>query len=219
MKNINKNNWYIQGNQAKISLMRLHASFNVCKNDESVFYQLIVNDNDMKTLTLNFYTLEDVISFVENVVSKCNSLDEVLTNYQQMFYDGLFSLPNEDKSIKSETLDLTKEEVDQAIIDYFGKDKDYGLSVERDLYIDYNGVPKVAFYLVDYKDDSGRMLTEGDVKNVLSSYADSLDYELIDYKYVGGIHRAGYSYDEDTPHYEGIEVRVKPKEIKKTLKR
>ena len=64
------------------------------------------------------------------------------------------------------------------------------------------------------------MLTEDDLRRVLSHYADSFNYDLEDYKYIGGIHRVGYYFSEDTPHYDGIKLFVKEKnnEFKLTKK-
>ena len=79
------------------------------------------------------------------------------------------------------------------------------------------------FYLIEHLDydgikrDNMIMLTESDLKAALNHYINFYNYELIDFKYIGGIHRVGYFFDEDTPHYDGIQLEVKTKEKLKTL--
>ncbi len=219
MKNINLGHWGVSGNSATISLPHLHAKFNVLKNDTFIYFQLIVTDSSMETLDLNFYTLEDVIMFTEDVVNKCFSKEDVLDKYQQMCKGGVFRLSGGMKPPKGNTITLTPDEVNQAIIEYFGSKKNYRISVKEQVYIDFYGQQQINFYLTEHLDYDGIkkdikcMLTEGDIKNALSAYVDFYSYELIDFKYIGGIHRTGYYFDEDTPYYEGIKLNVKQKNI------
>lgn len=229
MKNINRRNWSLDGNKASVSLMNLHAKFEVLKNDNSIYYQLVVTDSNMDTLTFNFYTLEDVISFTENVVSECRTKEDVLNQYQQMYEEGEFRLPGGMKPPKKNKISLTPNEVDEALVGYFGEGKDYRISVkDEEPYIDFEGNPKVPIYLVEHIDFEGAkkeisyMLTDSDIKHALAHYIDFYGYDLEDFKYIGGIHHTGYFFDEDKPYYEGIELTVKekqkeqPKKLKKT---
>jgi len=218
MKNIEFNNWSVINDKASISLSHLHAKFNVLKNDKFIYFQLTVTDSNMQTITFNFYTLEDVISFTENVVSKCWTNEEVITRYQQMFENGEFRLPGGLKPPKKEKITLTPDEVGKAIIGYFGDGKDYRVSVRDKLSVDFYGNPKMNFYLIEHLDYDGikkdieHLLTDGDIKIALANYVDFYGYDLDNFKYIVGFDRTGYYFDEDTPHYEGIELRVTHRE-------
>ena len=224
MKNIDLDHWGVIGNKAAISLSHLHAKFYVKKNDEFIYYQLIVTDSNMETLTFNFYTLEDVISFTEDVINKCWSREEVLDKYQKMYEVGLFSLPGGMKPPRKGISLLSPEDVEQAIIDYFGSGKNYDVSVDSELYVDFNRQQQIVYYLVEHLDydgiqrDISCMLTNGDIKNALSAYVETCGYELVDFKYKGGIRKVGFFIDEDTPHYEGVSLNVKKMDAPKQKK-
>lgn len=227
MKNINLSNWSVSVNIATVSLPSLHSKVSILKNTEFIYFQLTVTDSNMEILTFNFNTLEDVIMFTEDVVYKCSSKEEVLDKYQQMYKEGLFRLPGGIKTPKRNTITLTPDEVDQAIIEYFGSGKSYRISVKEKVYLDFHGQQQISFYLTEHLDydgikkDIGYMLTEDCIKNALSAYVEFYGYELVDFKYVGGIHKVGYYFDEDTPYYEGIMLNVKQKDVsnKKRLKK
>ena len=59
--------------------------------------------------------------------------------------------------------------------------------------------------------------TNTQLKNALNNYVKTYNYEVIDFKYIGGVHKVGYFIEEDTPYYDGIQLNVKKKE--KTLAR
>lgn len=122
-------------------------------------------------------------------------------------------------------INISPEMVKKAILDYYDEQKKFNLSVNEELSI-LNGNPNLRYYLIEhledtkFKKDLKSMLTEDDLRRVLSHYADSFNYDLEDYKYIGGIHRVGYYFSEDTPHYDGIKLFVKEKnnEFKLTKK-
>ena len=62
-------------------------------------------------------------------------------------------------------------------------------------------------------------LTEGDLRKAFDFYVEDLDYEVIDFKYLDGIHKVGNHFDQDTPHYEGVQLEVIKKEKEKILNR
>lgn len=224
MKNIELNHWGVENNKASISLPHLHAKFSILKNDEYVYFQLIVKDSNMKTLTFNFYTLEDVISFTENIVSKCWTNEEVVARYQQMYDDGEFRLPGGMKPPKKEKITLTSNDVDEALIGYFGDGKNYRVSVREEVSEDFQREPKVLFYLTEHLDYDGikrdveYLLTDSDLKTALANYVGFYGYELIDFKCLWGTFNGKY-YKEDIPYYEGVELKVttKEKSYQKTL--
>ena len=52
-------------------------------------------------------------------------------------------------------------------------------------------------------------------KIFINYYLEKNNCELDTFKYVGGIRRVGYFIDEDTAHFEGIELAIKDKSLKR----
>lgn len=217
MKNIELNHWYIKDNELSISLMRHHVSIRILRNDKNIFYQLVVIDSNRESLLFNFYTLEDAVRFTEDNISKCMDNKEILKQYKELFYNEQFA--NIDGlRVEKDKIELSKDEVLDLITSYYGEDKEYEVYTIIDLSIN-NNEPNIDFYLVEDCDGITNevKLTDGDLENVFKDYLSNTTYEFIDFKYKGGIRRVGYFVDEDTPYFEGIELRVKPKE--KVLKK
>lgn len=223
MKGITLDHWYVEENELRISLMRFYVQIKVLKNEKTVYYQLFVKDSDDRELTINFYALEDAISFTEQVVNKSEDSNEVLEKYTLMFGSDIFYSPfPKTKNAETSIIELTIDEVDEAIVGYFGKGKNYRVSSEQEVSL-YNNQIDLRFYLIEHLDydgikkDNKIMLTESDLKAALNHYINFYNYKLIDFKYIGGIHRVGYYFDEDTPHCDGIQLKVKPNERNKVL--
>ncbi len=218
MSRMELNHWFTKDDGLSISLMRFYVGIQVLKNNTNIFYQLTVIQDSKEELTFNFYSLEDAVSFTENVINKCENKQQILDKYIEMFENNQFKSPFKEKKEKDEnsTITLTPDEVDEAIIEYFGSGKNYRVSAKEELSF-HNNHLDIYFYLIEHLDYDGikkdikTMLTRGDLKNALSAYIDFYNYELIDFKYIGGIHRVGYYFDEDTPHYDGIQLEVKTK--------
>ena len=221
MKKIGLNHWFIKDNKLEVSLLNLFVSIEITKNNQNVFYRLRVTDQDMETVMFNFYSLEEVVSFVEDRIRKCHNTEEVIDIYQDMHENKGFHKFEEAINSNNKII-LFPEDVDGAIIDYFGRDKNYRVSVKEELTIAGNE-PNIKFYLIEHlqydgiKKDITILLTEGDLKKVFKDYLSDLNYELASFKYIGGIHKTGYFVDEDTPYFEGIELLVKEKD--KVLKK
>ncbi len=204
--------WFVKGNQVSASLRHWAVSIDFCHNGKNLYFPLKVYKDGKELLKFNFYTYEDAISFTNHVVNKCWTTDEILEKYQEMFSEK--KLKSLEEKVKNDKISLTPEEVDQAIIDYFGKEKEYPVSCKEELTMNKKGVD-LAFYLIEHTREDGvrrdisTRLTKGDLMNALRAYIEFYGYELLDFKYIGGIHRAGYFIDEDTPHYDGIELKVK----------
>ena len=215
MEFITLDHWGVDGNKASIALPHLHAQFNVLKTDEYIYYQLVVNDSDMKQITMNFYTIEDVMGFIQNVVSNSWTNKEVLDRYNEMKEEGKFRLPRGLKQPQKGKIMLSPDDIEEAIIQYFGNGKDYKVSVREDLYVDDNRSPQIKFYLIEHFDEINKdieyLLTETDLKMSLANYISDNGYDLNDFKYVGGVRKVGYFVDEDMAYFEGIELNVSEK--------
>ena len=188
MKKIDFNHWFIKDNKLEVSLLNLFASIEITKNDQNVFYKLRVSDQDIINMYQDMHINKDF-----------HGLDEVIGN------------------TANHKIVLLPEDIDRAIIDYFGENKNYRVSVKEELTINGNE-PKIKFYLIEHieydgiKKDIKTLLTEGDLKNAFKNYLRDLNYNLESFKYIGGIHRVGYYFDEDTPYFEGVELLVKEKD-------
>ena len=115
---------------------------------------------------------------------------------------------------------LTEKEVYNAIIDYCKQGNDNELSVEKSIYI-YDDEIILDFYLIEkvqrdkITHTSRYKLTNLDLKDAFNYYLEKNNCELDTFKYVGGIRRVGYFIDEDTAHFEGIELAIKDKSLKR----
>jgi len=223
MNKIDLNHWYLKENEISISLLRFHVKINILKNKEFIYFQTIIKDTNEQELTFNFYSIEDAISFVEKTVANCKNNTEVMERYETMFENNEFKspYPNENSTAES-TIELTPEEVKHTILEHFSTEEKHQVSVEEELSIHQDHLD-LRFYLIEQIHHDGinkdvrTMLTEEDLKMALDDYANFYGYELICFKYIGGIHRVGYYFDEDTPHYDGIQLIVKQKNRGKIL--
>ena len=100
MRRLELNHWNIKDNELSISLMRFYTSIKICKNDQFIFYNLFVKDNEDKTLSFNFYTLEDAILFTEKIIYLSHDTNEVLEKYILLFENKEFNGPNSNKNVK-----------------------------------------------------------------------------------------------------------------------
>ena len=216
--------WFIKDNEVSTSLMNWYVSIDISMNNKNLLFPLKVYKGGKVVLTFNFYTFEDAIGFTNNVVNKSWSIEDIVLKYQTMFSENCFVGANGKKDkVQDSFISLTPEEVDQAIIDYFGSGKSYRVSCKEELSI-YNGEPDIAFYLIEHleydgiKKDISTLLTIGDLMNALGAYINFYGYELLDFKYEGGVHKPGYTFDDFTPYYNGIRLHVKKKEQDKGLR-
>ena len=220
MKKIDLNHWYLNNNNLSISLMKYCVNIITRKNSYGIYYQLIVLGEDKNELIFNFYTLEDSISFTENIVNKSNSFDEIVNEYETRFKNGEFSgpqldiieTPNEDSKVI-----ITTDKLEQIMANYYGNGKRYKVTVEHDLN-SFNTKPQVLFYLIEHLDYDGIkkehkiLLTNHDVESAINDYLSSSSYELVDYKYLGDFHYNGYHIDPDKSTFTGVELTIKEKE-------
>lgn len=119
--------------------------------------------------------------------------------------------------MEEKIISLNKDDVKRIIVEYYSKGNE--LSVYEELSL-CNGNPDLKLYLVEHlnnKEINRILLTIEDIKEVLNNYANSNNHELLDFKYIGGVHTVGYTFNEDTPHYDGIRLIVKEKYQDKKL--
>lgn len=211
MQRFELNGWFVDGNELSISLMRFYVSINLLNQNGYISYRVRVKQ-DQDELIFNFRTLEEAYTFVYSKVNKSRNLDEVANSY--------FAEKEEEEQTSKIT--LTPDEVDWALFSYFGSGKNYQVSVASRLETEQRQ-PKIIYYLIEryeydgVKRENKTRLTNGDIKTALQAYVEFYNYDLVDYKFIGGVHSVGYYLDEDTPYYEGIEITVKSKDVDKKL--
>ena len=131
-------------------------------------------------------------------------------------------------------LTRSENEVIDILSNYYSKKLNKEITVKYDLGIKYetvgNGVyeetvaiPDINFYFedtIEHKNVVAKItsyLSLETIEEILKDYAESLNYEYDSFQYLGGIRHAGYFVDEDTPHFDGMQIYVKEKSMKKKL--
>jgi hypothetical protein len=217
---IKGNNWYYKGNELSRSLRRFYNKIELKQNGRVNYFELQVINGELDTLVFNFYNLGDAISFVENVIDKCQTFEEIISKYQELCANNQLENPQLEinQELKDTKMTLTEEQVAEAIARCFGEGKNYNVSVSKELGTDFNGNPTIRYYLIEHLDyeeikrDNRILLTNADIKRAIEYYLNDLNYDVIGFKYIGGVHRIGYFFDEETPYYEGVEVELREKE-------
>ncbi len=114
--------------------------------------------------------------------------------------------------IQNNKVILQPYEVDQAIIDFFGRDKDYKVSVAKDFTM-VDGNLNIDFYVIEhlYNDKMGTgiktKVTDDDLKAVFEDYVSAYKYKVNDIEYIKNSDKK-----DDFSSYEGIELNVTKKE-------
>ena len=201
MKRVSLNHWYVEDNRLEISLMWFHVNIDVGSNG---CFLTVVEDGTNKT-SFYFNNLEGAIDFTEKFIASCKDVELIKETYKIITQGG------------SKEVMLYPEEVDQALIEYFSEGRDYRVSVKEELSIEDNQ-PKIDFYLIEHlkygdaEENVKTLLTNEDLLKAFNKYLEDINCEIKDFKYMRGIHHAGYDFDEDTPYYEGVILNADKKE-------
>lgn len=81
MKRLELNHWFSKDNNLNISLMRFYVEINI---EDNLFKMKIYDSNQDKVL-LNFNTLEESISFTEDIINKCHTTQEIIDKYNELY--------------------------------------------------------------------------------------------------------------------------------------
>lgn len=197
MKILRANKWYIKENTLNISLPPYYISIERERDDFYIVYSV---DEKNHPLYLGFNNLEDAVTFTEKYFNKYIDRNLILKEYGNFIKE------------KEDVVTLGPDSTIAVISNYFSKKLDKDLPCEYELSLKNMG-PAITFYLGEDK----IKLEESDLKEVFESYVNNLGYEYNGFKYIGGVHRVGYYFDEDTPYFHGIEISVN-KEKNKVLR-
>lgn len=67
MEKLDKDNWFVDGNELEISLVNFHARIEMNFEEEDVNFLVIITDKDMNMGFFRFDNLEDAIVFVDSI--------------------------------------------------------------------------------------------------------------------------------------------------------
>jgi hypothetical protein len=87
------NHWYIKDHDMVISLIRFCIKITICFNENYLFYRLTVYENGKEELVFNFYSLNEAVYFTEDYINKCNSKEEILHEYEELYKQKKLSKP------------------------------------------------------------------------------------------------------------------------------
>ena len=90
MKKINKNSWFLMENELSIALVFYYVKINVEFNDKELFYRLTIYKDNKELVVFNFYSLEDAITFTEEVIDKNYVIDDIVMKYRDMFWEKIY---------------------------------------------------------------------------------------------------------------------------------
>ena len=88
MNNIKLNHWFVDKDELSISLMNFFVKINIVFYEDYIYYELNVIKDSIQCLTINFYSIEAAITFTEDVIDKCSSVEEIVINYERLFNEN-----------------------------------------------------------------------------------------------------------------------------------
>ena len=81
MKRLELNHWFSKDNNLNISLMRFYVEINIDNN----LFKMKIHDSNQNKVLLNFNTLEESISFTEDIINKCQNTQEITDKYNELY--------------------------------------------------------------------------------------------------------------------------------------
>ncbi len=85
---IKLNHWFVNHNTMSIGLMNYYASINMVLLDNNICFVLEIINNERKSMYLSFKSLEDAITFTEEVVSNYSfNFDDIKEEYKNKYHN------------------------------------------------------------------------------------------------------------------------------------
>ena len=217
------NHWFVDKNDLNISLMRFFIKIKRIINNKADYSILEVIDGNRESDIFGFPSIEEAVSFTENEIVESKNLLEIQEKYNSNYSKDKNSvLRRESDNNECDEINLSEPEVFSAIEKYYAQ-FDEKVKAKKNLRI-VNGDLSLDFFKVqefigkkDIKIIETR-LSEDDLRYIFEYYLKDSNYNLVDYKYIGGIRKVGYFVDEDTPYFEGIKLYIKGREKTKQKK-
>ncbi len=89
--------------------------------------------------------------------------------------------------------------------------KTIDIKIDLGTYYDALGIGasiKLYYETLEENKSKKEIISEVEIKEALSKYVESESYQLGSYRYIGGVRRMGLFIPEDTPHFEGINLKL-----------
>ncbi len=85
MEKIDLNHWFIGDNSLSISLLNYWIDINIKNRNNDLYVQLEIIDSNMQRYMFDFATLEEAVSFTENVINKYKSIQKIAIVYEDKY--------------------------------------------------------------------------------------------------------------------------------------
>ena len=82
MRKMELDHYYLTNNEIDISLSRYFVNVKLFIDDEETHFLLTIINNDQEELIFRFDTLEDTISFIEDIVYRSKDFFEIIEGYE-----------------------------------------------------------------------------------------------------------------------------------------
>ena len=223
MENLEKD-WRVKGNELSLSMWHYHAGIKpVIKQGEyknKIVIRATITNEQRKKMVFTFNTYEEAVNFC-NTVYKCDNDEDMKSCYLRFYglepaYPAENNIDLTDHEDGTISMFLTKNDIEDVIADYYEDfyelPLDHTITPSIELSIK-RGQADVQFYAIEsylYCEIELKkkvLITYDILKKMLNEYAGMYGFELVDFKFIGGVH--SFYYDEDQTHFEGIRLYVK----------
>ena len=118
--------------------------------------------------------------------------------------------------------DIDIEKLTNRLAEYKGKELETTVQVLIEANIINEGlgpIPGVFFYYKSASEDYKfkRCISPLEVHRAIANYVESLNFDLVDCKYLGGIRRADLIKGPDEPYFDGLKLQVQERGLARLL--
>lgn len=211
---------FFKDNEISFGSGNLYTDVRLIKASTPYFCLRVVN-RDMEEKEFGFYTLEEAVYF-KNKIKKLNTLSEVEDLYNKLLLIESEKEYTPSLRIRDNRISLSVDDVNFAIEQYYSKGREYKVKSNQELTFK-NGKLTINFYITKFIDDDGKIkevkeeLKLDDLKRVFADLIKHENYEIENFLFIGGVHNPGYYFDDYTPHFDGIELYLKERQMPKKL--
>ena len=169
MNKISLNDLNVDNNKFFFNINDTFIEFRITAIENDLCITLRIDSSDEE---LTFYSMEDVLMFVQKIIKeKKESKGSIISYYNELNNQG--ELKQKVTVTKTNGAFLTKDNIYSAISGYFGQGKNYKVSATSEVYDGTEG-KEIFFYLVEHLDYDGIKkdvktgLTNQDLKNAFN---------------------------------------------------
>ena len=210
MNKISLNDLNVDNNKFFFNINDTFIEFRITAIENDLCITLRIDSSDEE---LTFYSMEDVLMFVQKIIKeKKESKGSIISYYNELNNQG--ELKQKVTVTKTNGAFLTKDNIYSAISGYFGQGKNYKVSATSEVYDGTEG-KEIFFYLVEHLDYDGIKkdvktgLTNQDLKNAINYYLSETNFVFVDLK---DGRKLAYRHLDNNVTYEGLNIIVAEKE-------